>query len=213
MRMAWPCLTPHCSENAQGVAPSGLAPHLILTAIIEERAVARVLLLFALGGAAFAGALGAAWADTCFHVCLKAKMTATDISDQGIRELMSGCKDTCEDEARERLEARGIAGKISACTPQPVDDADLKKVRSGSPSVVAFANAFTWDVNNVLPGKIIRRVEIGTQSMSLGDVTISASGIVEPGESATFFMNNVGDGYPSLRVTSRIKAIYVCPSE
>ena len=173
----------------------------------------RRLLLFALVGAAFAGSLSTASADTCFHVCLKAKMTATDITDQGIRDLMSGCRDDCEDQARARLEAKGLAGKIAACTPQPVDDADLKKVRSGSPSVVAFANAFTWDVNNVLPGKIIRRVEIGTQSMLLQDITITASGIVEPGESATFFMNNVGDGYPSLRVTSRIKAIYVCPSE
>jgi len=170
-------------------------------------------LLFAVGGAAFAAALGAASADTCFHVCLRAKMTASNITDQGIRDLMSGCRDDCEGEARARLEAKGLAARIAACTPQPVDDADLKKVRSGSPSVVAFANAFTWDVNNVLPGKIIRRVEIGTQNMSLQDVTITASGIVEPGESATFFMNNVGDGYPSLRVTSRIKAIYVCPSE
>lgn len=175
--------------------------------------MARRLLLLALGGAAFAGSLSMASADTCFHVCLKAKMTATDITDQGIRDLMSVCRDDCEDEAKARLEAKGIAGKIAACTPQPVDAADLKKVRSGSPSVVAFANAFTWDVNNVLPGKIIRRVEIGTQSMSLQDVTITASGIVEPGESGTFFMNNVGDGYPSLRVTSRIKAIYVCPLE
>jgi hypothetical protein len=175
--------------------------------------VAGRLLLFALLGAGFSGSLDAASADTCFHVCLKAKMTATDITDQGIRDFMSVCRDDCEDQARARLEAKGLAGKIAACTPQPVDDADLKKVRSGSPSVVAFANAFTWDVNNVLPGKIIRRVEIGTQSMSLQDITITASGIVEPGESATFFMNNVGDGYPSLRVTSRIRAIYACPLE
>ncbi len=140
-------------------------------------------------------------------------MTATDINDQSIRDLMSDCRDSCEDEARARLKAKGIAGRIAACTPQPIDDSDLKKVRSGSPSVVAFANAFTWDVNNVLPGKIIRRVDIGTQSMSLEDITLTASGIVEPGESATFVMNNVGDGYPSLRVTSRIKAIYACPAE
>jgi hypothetical protein len=160
------------------------------------------------------GTLSAASAaDTCFHVCLKAKMTATDISDQRIRELMSGCQTDCEEQSPARLEAKGIAGRIAACTPQPVDDADLKKVRSGSPSVVAFANAFTWDVNNVLTGKIIRRVEIGTQSMSLADVTLTGSGTVEPGESATFVMNNVGDGYPSLRVTSRIRAIYACPSE
>jgi hypothetical protein len=168
-------------------------------------------LLFVLGGIGFIAFNKAAVSETCFHVCLKAKMTASDIDDQGIRDLMTGCRDDCEDEARSRLKAKGLAGKIAACTPEPVDDADVKKVRSGSPSVVAFANAFTWDVNNVLPGKIIRRVEIATQSVSLQDVTITASGIVEPGESATFFMNNVADGYPSLRVTSRVKAIYACP--
>jgi hypothetical protein len=140
-------------------------------------------------------------------------MTATAITDQGIRDLMSGCRDECEVEARARLKAKGLDAKLAACAPQPVDDADLKKVRSGSPSVIGYANALTWDVNNVLPGKIIRRVDIGTQTMSLQDMTITASGIVEPGESGTFLMNNVGDGYPSLRVTSRIKAIYACPSE
>ncbi len=175
--------------------------------------MARVLLLFVLGAAGLVGSLGAASADTCFHVCLKAKMTATDINDQRIRELMSNCRDDCQKQELARLKAEGLAGKIAACIPQPVDEDDLKKVRGGSPSVVAFANAFTWDVNNVLPGKIIRRVEIGTQNLSLEDVTLTASGIVEPGHSATFLMNNVGDGYPSLRVTSRIMAIYACPAE
>jgi hypothetical protein len=149
--------------------------------------------------------------ETCFHACLKEKMTASDIDDQGIRDLMAGCRDDCDEQAEARLKAKGLDDKIAACTPQPVDDRDLKKVRSASPSVVAFANAFTWDVNNVLPGKIIRRVEIGTQSMSLQDVTLTAAGVIEPGETGTFFMNNVADGYPSLRVTSRIKAIYACP--
>ncbi len=173
--------------------------------------MARRLLILAVGAAVLAGPTAAA--ETCFHACLKPKMTATGISDQSIRDLMSACQGDCEDQARARLAARGMAGRIAACAPRPVDDADLKKVRSASPSVVAFANAFTWDVHNVLPGKIIRRVEIGTQTMSLGDVTLTASGIVEPGETGTFFMNNVGDGYPALRVTSRIKAIYACPSE
>ena len=68
-------------------------------------------------------------------------------------------------------------------------------------------------MNNVLSDKIILRVEIATQSLSLQDVTITATGFVAPGESGTFFMNNVADGYPSLRVTSRIKAIYACPAD
>lgn len=152
-------------------------------------------------------------AQTCFQACFmkKMKIAPTDIDDQGIRDLMTRCRDACEKVAVESLKAKGLDGKVAACAPQPVDDDDLKKVRSASPSVVAFANAFTWDAHNVLPGKIIRRVEIGTQSLALQDVIVTAAGIVEPGDTGTFFMNNVADGYPSLRVTSRIKAIYVCP--
>jgi hypothetical protein len=172
-----------------------------------------MLLVGVCAGALIAATTYGRAAETCFHVCLKASMTDTNIDDQGIRDLMADCRDDCQEKAEARLKAQGLAAKVDACQPQPVDDADLKKVRSASPSVVAFANAFTWDVNNVLPGKIIRRVEIGTQSLSLQDVTLTASGIVEPGETGTFFMNNVADGYPSLRVTSRIKAIYACPAQ
>jgi hypothetical protein len=173
-------------------------------------AKAKLLFLFA---AAALGALpnSSGAAETCFHVCLKAKMTDPGIDDQGIRDLMAACRDACDDEAEAGLREKGLDGRIAACTPQPVDDADLKKVRAASPSVVAFANAFTWDVNNVLPGRIIRRVEIATQSLSLQDVTLTAAGIVAPGETGTFFINNVADGYPALRAASRIKAIYACP--
>ena len=172
------------------------------------------MLAFAIGAAAFFAAMSfACAAETCFHVCLKAKMTASDIDDQGIRDLMAQCRDDCDEETEARLKEQGLSDKIAACAPQPLDDAELKKIRSGSPSVVAFANAFTWDVNNVLSDKIIRRVEIATQSLSLQDVTITGTGFVAPGESGTFFMNNVADGYPSLRVTSRIKAIYACPAD
>jgi hypothetical protein len=168
--------------------------------------------ILALAAAALiAGASDAPAAETCFHACLKTKMTQADIDDQAIREFMQDCREVCQEAAETRLKEKGLGEKLIACIPEPVDDAEVKKVRSASPSVVAFANAFTWDVNNVLSGKIIRRVEIVTQSLSLADVTLSSGGIVEPGESGTFVMNNVADGYPSMRVTSRIKAIYACP--
>ncbi len=177
--------------------------------------MAKAMLLIGVCAGALLAAAAPGRAETCFHACLHKKMTMSpsDIDDQSIRDLMADCRDDCEEKAEARLKEQGLGDKVAACAPQPVDDADLKKIRSASPSVVAFANAFTWDVNNVLPGKIIRRVEIGTQSLELQEVTITASGIVEPGESATFFMNNVADGYPSLRVTSRIKAIYACPAD
>ncbi len=163
---------------------------------------------------AFAGGTATAWsAETCFHTCLKSKLVSPDIDDQTIREDMSACKETCDDEMKARFETEGIEAKLAACIPERVSDADMKKVRSASPSVVAFANAFTWDVNNVLPGKFIRQVEVSTQNLSLEDVILTAAGTVAPGESATFLMNNISDGYPSLRVTTRIKAIFACSLE
>lgn len=163
---------------------------------------------------ALAGANAAARAtETCFHTCLKAKMVSPTIDDQTIRDDIQACKDSCDEEERATLEADGLAAKIAACVPEKLPDADLKKVRSASPSVVAFANAFTWDVNNVLPDKIIRRIEITTQNMSLEDITMSAGGTVTPGQSATFLMKYIADGYPSMRVTTRVKAIYACSAE
>jgi len=153
----------------------------------------------------------AAMAETCFHTCLKGKLLSPDIDDQTIREDMQTCKESCDEDMTARLEKEGLEKKLSACIPEKVSDADMKKVRSASPSVVAFANAFTWDVKNVLPDNLfIRKVEVSTQNVSLEDVTLTATGTVEPGESETFLMNNISDGYPSLRVTTRVKAIYAC---
>ena len=175
--------------------------------------MAKAMLVAACAAVLLAAPRPALAGDTCFHVCLKQRMTAPDIDDQAIRDHMAACRHDCDEETDARLKANGLYAKIAACTPQPVDDADMKKIRSASPSVVAFANAFTWDVKNVLPGKVIRRIEIATQNMALQEVTITAAGVVEPGETGTFFMNNVADGYPSLRPASRIKAIYACSIE
>lgn len=161
--------------------------------------------------AVLCAAPNAAAAQTCFHACLTAKKLRTDVTDQMLRDDMQSCHDSCERAARARLVEKGLGPLLAACIPEPIAETDLRKIRSASPSVVAFANAFTWDVNNVLPDRIIRRVELATQTMSLEDLIVTASGYVEPGGRATFYIGNVADGYPSLRVTTRIKAIYACP--
>jgi hypothetical protein len=164
--------------------------------------------------AAFTGAMAPAQAiETCFHMCLKAKLVSPNIDDQAIRDEMQACKARCDQEQKALLESDGIAEKVAACVPEKLPDAEMKKVRSASPSIVAFANAFTWDVNNVLPDKIIRQVEITTQNLSLEDITMSAGGTVEPGQSGTFLIRYIADGYPSMRVTTRVKAIYACALE
>ncbi len=90
--------------------------------------------------------------------------------------------------------SKGYGPLLAACVPQAASEAELKKIRSASPSVVAFANAFTWDINNVLPDKIIRRVELATQTMSLTDIIVSSNGYVKPGDTGTFYIGNVADG-------------------
>jgi hypothetical protein len=175
--------------------------------------MARPALVLAGALAALAVCAPAQAIETCFHTCLKGKMVSPDIDDQTIRDDMQACKSRCDEEEKAQLETDGIAAKVAACVPEKLPDADMKKVRSASPSVVAFANAFTWDVNNVLPDKIIRQVEITTQNLSLEDITMSAGGIVEPGKSGTFLIKYIADGYPSMRVTTRVKAIYACALE
>jgi hypothetical protein len=152
-----------------------------------------------------------AQAQSCFHACFSAKKLPSDVTDQTLRETMHLCYESCQKAARTDLLNKGYASLLASCVPQAVSEAELKKVRSASPSVVAFANAFTWDVNNVLPDKIIRRVELATQTMSLTDIVVSSNGYVKPGDIGTFYIGNVADGYPAVRVTTRIQAIYTCP--
>lgn len=171
----------------------------------------RLMRIF-IGLLAVIGAANAAKAETCFHACFNGKKLASNVTDQTLREIMSRCHASCEKDARADLLSQGYGPLLAACIPQPVSDAELKKVRSASASVVAFANAFTWDVNNVLTDKIIRRVELATQTLSLADIVVTSSGYLKPGGSETFYVGNVADGYPAMRVTTRIKAIYACPA-
>jgi len=170
----------------------------------------RTILLAAMVGSAALGATSFAQAQTCFRGCLTSKLTSSTVEDEEIRSFMQDCREVCEAKTRERLASRGLAEKLAACTPEPVADGDLKKIRSASPSFLAFANAFTWDLHNVLDNKVIVRIEMTTQNLSLQDVVMSAGGTALPGETATFLISGFYDGYPSVRVTTRIKAIYAC---
>ncbi len=149
-------------------------------------------------------------AETCFHACFKTKKLPSNVTDQALRQNMQLCRNTCEKEARAELLSEGLGPLLAACIPAQISDAELKKLRSANSSVVAFANAFTWDVHNVLPDKIIRRVELATQTMSLEDIVVTTAGYVAPGKTGTFYIGNIPDGYPAVRVSTRIKAIYAC---
>ena len=160
-----------------------------------------------------AGGTNNAHAQTCFNACFRPQLVGTDIEDARIRSIMRACRDTCEDEAARRLSLSGRSEKLLNCFPEPISDQDFKRVRSASPSFLAFANTFTWDVHNVLADKVIKRVEAITQNLELEDVVLGGGVTIAPGETETVFIPAFFDGYPQMRVSTRIKAIYACPLE
>ena len=153
---------------------------------------------------------GAAHAETCFNACFKPKLVGADIEDSRIRAIMRSCRDTCEEDAQRRLSLSGRSEKLLNCLPEPISDQEFKRVRSASPSFVAFANTFTWDVHNVLTDKVIKRVEAITQNLELEDIVLGGGVTIAPGETETVFIPAFFDGYPQMRVSTRIKAIYAC---
>jgi UDP-N-acetyl-D-mannosaminuronate dehydrogenase len=158
-----------------------------------------------------ASGLGSASAETCFNACFRPKLVGTDIEDSRIRSIMRSCRDTCEEDAQRRLSLSGRSEKLLNCFPAPISDQDFKRVRGASSSFVAFANTFTWDVHNVLADKVIKRVEAITQNLELEDVVLGGGVTIAPGETETVFIPGFFDGYPQMRVSTRIKAIYACP--
>jgi len=154
---------------------------------------------------------GSAYAQTCFRSCLSPRLTQSDITDEMIRYQMTLCRDLCENEARAKLARLGLDRKIEGCKPQPISDAEFKSVRSASASFLTYANSFTWDIHNVLAGKVIREVEIVYPNLDLDETTATGGGIVLPGDVSTILINGVFEGYPAMRYALRVKAIYACP--
>jgi hypothetical protein len=150
-------------------------------------------------------------AQTCFNACFKPKLVGADIEDARIRSIMRSCRDACEEDAKRRLSLSGRSEKLLNCLPEPISDVDFKRVRAASPSFLAFANTFTWDVHNVLPDKVIKRVEAITQNLALEDVVLGGGVTIAPDETETVFIPGFFDGYPQMRVSTRVKAIYACP--
>ncbi|TPQ51384.1 hypothetical protein C2U72_08505 [Prosthecomicrobium hirschii] len=163
--------------------------------------------------AAVMAASRSAQAETCFRQCVSAQVTSSDMTDDQIRYRMRGCRDTCEAAQRETLAANGTASRIAQCRPEPVSREEFRAIRGASPSYVVQSNAFTWDVRNPLPGKVIREVEIVAQTMDLRDTVMIATGLVMPGDSQTVLATGFFDGYPNARYATRVSAIYACPIE
>jgi hypothetical protein len=158
-----------------------------------------------------AASSNAARAQTCFNGCFRPQLVGTDIEDSRIRAIMRRCHDMCEEDAGRRFSLSGRSEKLLNCLPAPLSQDEFRRVRGASPSFVAFANTFTWDLHNVLPDKVIKRVEAITQNLELEDVVLGGGVTIAPGETQTVFIPAFFDGYPQMRVSTRIKAIYACP--
>jgi hypothetical protein len=165
----------------------------------------KILILFALLASA-----RAANGETCFNACFRPQLVGTDIEDSRIRSIMRRCRDTCEEDAERRFSLSGRGEKLLNCMPSPLSQDEFRRVRGASPSFVAFANTFTWDLHNVLTDKVIKRVEAITQNLELEDVVLGGGVTIAPGETETVFIPAFFDGYPQMRVSTRIKAIYAC---
>lgn len=163
-------------------------------------------------GTALLGATAApaAAAETCFRQCLSGKVTSSSLSDDQIRFAMKGCRDVCEGETRRRLDAAGLSRAVDTCRPEPVSLEEFRAIRGASPSYIVQSNAFTWDLRNPLKNKVIREVEIVSQTMELRDTIMTAPGTVLPGESETVLVAGFFDGYPNARYATKVKAIYAC---
>ncbi|MFI5013509.1 MAG: hypothetical protein ACHQAY_14295 [Hyphomicrobiales bacterium] len=159
---------------------------------------------------ALAGNPTSAQTQTCFRACLASKVKQSDVTDDMIRFQMTQCRDACDDESRAKAVQLGLDRKIAGCEPQPVSDAEFKALRAASASFLTYANSFTWDVHNILPGKVIRKVEIAYPTLDLDETIATGGGIVLPGETATMLINGVFEGYPAMRYGMKVRALYAC---
>jgi hypothetical protein len=173
----------------------------------------RLALIVAAAVATMVGSGRADAAETCFRACMAQRIKGSDVTDDTIRYQMTVCRDMCEEEGREKRASLGVGKGLATCEPQPVSESEFKALRSASPSFLIYAHAFTWDIHNVLPRKIIRKVEISYPTLDLDETTATGGGTVLPGETSTFLINGVFDGYPAMHYALRVKAVYACPAD
>jgi hypothetical protein len=188
--------------------------HLIFKSIFPDlsgySAIKCAVILVTLGACVGAGE---AKAQTCFRACVAQRVKGSDVTDDMIRFHMTVCRDLCEEESRANRVASGIGPNLEACEPQPVSEAEFKTLRSASASFLIYAHAFTWDIHNILPHKIVRKVEISYPTLDLDETTATGGGTVLPGETQTLLINGVFDGYPAMHYALKVKAIFACPSD
>ena len=152
----------------------------------------------------------AAQAETCLRACFSDRHLPSDVSDEGIRAAMKSCRDQCTGATDAELRRTYAAMSPAKCHAEPISEAEFKQLRSASASFVVQSNTFTWDLHNVLPGRLIREVVVVTQSLDLADVELTGATLIPPGDTETVIVTGFFDGYPTARFATKIRAIYAC---
>lgn len=148
----------------------------------------------------------------CFRACLSARVTSSD-DDVVMRDAMRACRDQCTREETTALMAEGIYHRYATCRPKPVSEEEFRRVRSANSSFTVQINALVWELSNPLPDKVIRSVEIATQTMSLSNAAFTTRTVIPPGHTGTIVVMDFFDGYPGARFANKLTRIEACPVE
>lgn len=152
----------------------------------------------------------AAQAAGCFRTCVSGRITSSD-DDVAMRDAMRACRDHCIAKERSALEAEGLYARYATCKPVPLSQEEFRRVRSANASFTIEINVLTWELTNPLPDKVIRSVEIGTQTMSLSDAAFTTRTVIPPAHTGTIVVMDFFDGYPGTRFANKLTRIEACP--
>lgn len=160
---------------------------------------------------ALAGLLATAGAaqSRCFDECFGSKMKM-DSDDIAVKDFARECRTTCDAEAQTELEKLGLADKVKSCKAERLTLEQFREVRGASPSYRVQSNIFLWDVKNPFPDKVLTRIEVSTQTMELQDLSFTGTTIVPPSSVATVVIPSFYEGYPAVRFTAKVQAIWAC---
>lgn len=145
----------------------------------------------------------------CFRACLSGRITSSD-NDLAIRDAMRICRDQCVGAETAALKAEGLYDRYAACKPEPLSETEFRRVRSANAGFTVEINALVWEFSNPLPDKVIRSVEVGTQTISLSDAAFTARTVIPPGHTGTIVVMNFFDGFPGARFANKLTRIEAC---
>jgi hypothetical protein len=145
----------------------------------------------------------------CFDDCFASKMQ-TNSDDIAAKDFALQCRATCDAEAEAELQSKGLAAQVKACKAERLSLGQFRAVRAASPSYRVQSNIFLWDVVNPYPDKVITRIEVSTQTMELNELAFTGTGLVPPSSAGTFVIPSFYEGYPAVRFSAKVSAIWAC---